>query len=240
MKYSVLTSSNTGNLKFIKNYVKTINKQIILPDEIIFINNRSYFNYVYQFLITNLNKKIKLKYINYYYNKNVSYSLNHGLKYTNNLLILRLDIDDTWIKFHSKIMIDIFKKNKNILILSNNIINLKTKSIVDANLLTGNPTIHSSWLINLNNCRSFKYKNIYPEDYGTLSHYFRSGYKFKLIKEITVNHYSNVKGLGASSRGNIDTKSIKKKNFNHYFKNKNYFNLIKEYNFFQLLKILLK
>ena len=186
MKYSVLTSSNSSNLIYYKKYVKSINEQIILPNEIIFINNRSKFSYVYEFLVKNLNQKIKLKFINYYFSRNVSYALNYGLKYISNSIVFRLDIDDQWLKFHSKIMINECQKNKNTLILSNNFKSSNLQGIADINLITGNPTLHSSWLINLNNCRSFKYVNLYPEDYATLSKYYRLGYKFKLIKEKTI------------------------------------------------------
>ena len=240
MKYSVLTSSNSNNPSFFKKYVKSINEQIILPNEIIFINNRSKFSYVYEFLVKNLNQKIKLKFINYNFSRNVSYPLNYGLKYINNSLVFRLDIDDQWLKFHSKIMINECQKNKNTLILSNNFKSANFQGIADINLITGNPTLHSSWLINLNNCRRFKYENLYPEDYSTLSKYYRLGYKFKLIKEKTINYYKNIKGLGASKFGNVHTKQIKKKNLNYYLKKKNYFNLIKDHSFFALMKILLK
>jgi hypothetical protein len=71
MKYSILTSSNSNNYNNYKKYLKSINKQIILPTELIFINNKSNFKNLKEFLLKNLNTKIKLKYIDFYFIKNV-------------------------------------------------------------------------------------------------------------------------------------------------------------------------
>jgi hypothetical protein len=240
MKYSIITASNSNNFKYYKYYVESINKQIILPNELIFVNNKSNFINVKEFLLRNLNKKIKLKYFNFYFFKNVSNALNLGLKHISNLIVFRLDIDDQWLKMHSKSMIDEFKKNKKYLIYSNDHKLLNLKGVSDLNLINDNPTIHSSWLINLNIYRKFNYKNMFPEDYGTLSHYFRKGYKFKLLKTKTVIYSKNINGLGSRKFANKDIKIIKKKNLDFYLKNKKYLSLIKDLGFFGTLKFLFK
>jgi hypothetical protein len=240
MKYSILTISNSNNLEHYKKYVRSINKQIILPTELIFINNKTNNRNLRDFLSINLNKKIKLKYFNSYVTKHVSYSLNLGLKHASNLILFRLDIDDQWLNFHSKFMINEFKKNKKYLIYSNDHKLLNLDGFSDANLLTDNPTVHSSWLLNLNICRNFNYKKLFPEDYGTLSYYFRKGYRFLLLKKKTVIYNQNTTGLGSQKFSNSDLKIIKKSNLSFYLTDKNYFNLIKDLGFFGMLKFLFK
>jgi len=240
MKYSVLTVSNSNNLEYYKKYVSSINKQIILPTELIFINNKTNRVNLKDFLFRNLNKKIKLKYFNSYVTKHLSYSLNLGLKYVSNLLLFRLDIDDQWLNFHSKFMINEFKKNKKYLIYSNDHKLLNLDGFSDANLITDNPTVHSSWLLNLNICRKFNYKKLFPEDYGTLSYYFRKGYRFTLLKKKTIIYNQNIMGLGSKKFSNSDLKIIKKSNLSFYLIDKNYFNLIKDLGFFGMLKFLFK
>jgi hypothetical protein len=240
MKYSILTSSNSNNLKHYIKYVSSINKQIILPTELIFINNKINHINLLDFLLINLNKKIKLKYFNNYVTKNVSHSLNMGLKYISNLIVFRLDIDDEWLSFHSKFMINEFKKNKKYLFYSNDYKLLNFGGFSDLNLITDNPTIHSSWLLNLNICRKFNYKELFPEDYGTLSYYFRKGYKFMLLKKKTIIYNQNINSLSKNKNANKDFKTIKKKNLTFYLKDKNYLNLIKDLGFFSMLKFLFK
>jgi len=240
MKYSILTVSNSNNLKHYKKYVTSINKQIILPTELIFINNKTNFINLRDFLFKNLNKKITLKYFNSYVTKHISCSLNLGLKHVSNLILFRLDIDDQWLNFHSKFMINEFKKNKKYLIYSNDHKLLNLYGFSDVNLLTDNPTVHSSWLLNLNICRNFNYKKLFPEDYGTLSYYFRKGYRFLLLKKKTVIYNQNIKGLGSQKFSNLDLKIIKKSNLSFYLIDKNYFNLITDLGFFGMLKFLFK
>jgi hypothetical protein len=240
MKYSILTVSNSNNLEHYKKYVISINKQIILPTELIFVDNKTNFINLKDYLLNNLNKKIKLKYLNSYVLNNLSYCLNLGLKKVSNLIIFRLDIDDQWLNFHSKLMINEFKKNRQYLIYSNDHKLLNLDGFSDVNLITDNPTVHSSWLLNLNICRGFNYKRLFPEDYGTLSYYFRKGYKFMLLKKKTIIYNRNSKGLGSKPFANLDLKIIKKNNLSFYLVNKNYFNLIKDLGFLGILKFLFK
>jgi len=240
MKYSILTANNSSNFKHFIKYVRSINKQIILPTELVFINNLSNNLNLRDFLLRKLNKKIKLKYLNCYVTNSVSFSLNLGLKHVSNLILFRLDIDDEWLNFHSKSMINEFKKNKKYLIYSNHHKLLNLDGFSDVNLITDNPTVHSSWLINLNICRKFNYKKLFPEDYGTLSYYFRKGYRFRLVEEKTIIYNKNNKGLGSQKFSNLDIKNIRKSNLNYYLIDKNYFNLIKDLGFFCMLKFLFK
>jgi hypothetical protein len=137
-------------------------------------------------------------------------------------------------------MINEFKKNKKYLIYSNDHKLLNLDGFSDANLITDNPTVHSSWLLNLNICRKFNYKKLFPEDYGTLSYYFRKGYRFTLLKKKTIIYNQNITGLGSKKFSNLDLKIIKKSNLSFYLIDKNYFNLIKDLGFFGMLKFLFK
>jgi hypothetical protein len=238
MRYSVITSNCSNKLNFLRSYVRSLNAQIILPTEIIFINNRSNNLNIKQFLIRNLNTRIKLKYINFYYKKNVAHCYNLALKCASNSIILRLDIDDQWLSDHSKYLINEFKKDNKYLIYSSDYKTVNIKGYADVNLLVDNPTLHSSWLINLNICRRFKYIPFYPEDFATLSNYFRKGFKFKLLKKKTIIYNEHSGGLGSSKFANIDFKDIKKKNLRFYLFNKNYLNLIRDLGFFGILKLL--
>ena len=151
-----------------------------------------------------------------------------------------MDIDDEWLDFHTRFTLNEFKKNKSYLIYSNDykLVKFKLHGFADSSLIIDNPTIHSSWLINLNICRKFHYQNLFPEDYGTLSYYFRKGYRFLLLKKKTVIINSSPFGLGSQNFANLDLRSIKKSNLSFYLKDKNYFNLIKDLGFFGLLKFL--
>ena len=183
MKYSILTSSNLYKLNWLKNYVKSINSQIILADELIFIDDGSKNSHLTeQFLRKNLNPLIKIIFIKNFLNLGITKSLNIGLKRINNKIIFRLDIDDTWNTNHSNYNLNFYKRDKNFLIYSNNSKN-HVSGLADLNLLLDNPTIHSSWIINKNLCINFKYCPEFPEDFSTLSYYYRRNFKFKLVKK---------------------------------------------------------
>jgi hypothetical protein len=137
-------------------------------------------------------------------------------------------------------MINEFKKNKKYLIYSNDHKLHHLDGFSDLNLITDNPLVHSSWLINLNICRKFSYKKKFPEDFGTLSYYFRKGYRFIAIKKKTIIYNINTTGLGSKKLANLDLKTIKKSNLNYYLIDKNYFNLIKDLGFFGMLKFLFR
>ena len=106
MKYSILTSSNLYKLNWLKNYVKSINSQIILADELIFIDDGSKNSHLTeQFLRKNLNPLIKIIFIKNFLNLGIPKSLNKGLKRINNKIIFRLDVDDTWNTNHSNYLV---------------------------------------------------------------------------------------------------------------------------------------
>ena len=184
MKYSLLTSSNSNSLIFIYRYLKSVNKQKILPYEVIFIDDGILKIDSKKIINKTLNKKIKLIFIKNKKNLGILKSLNKGLKKIRTNLIFRLDIDDSWKRDHSEYMIKQYKQNNKYLIYSNSFKHY-SKGIVDETLILDNPTIHSSWVINKNLLTNFKYCNIdkHPEDYGTLSKYYRCGYKYKIVKK---------------------------------------------------------
>ena len=240
MKYSILTSSNLYKLNWLKNYVKSINSQIILADELIFIDDGSKNSHLTeQFLRKNLNPLIKIIFIKNFLNLGITKSLNIGLKRINNKIIFRLDIDDTWNTNHSNYNLNFYKRDKNFLIYSNNYKN-HFSGLADLNLLLDNPTIHSSWIINKNLCINFKYCPEFPEDFSTLSYYYRRNFKFKLVKKKTVNYYFSNFSQSKKIFANRDLKLIKKKNLIFNLKKFSYYNLIKNLGFFGMLKLIIK
>ena len=240
MKYSILTSSNLYKLNWLKNYVKSINSQIILADELIFIDDGSKNSHLTeQFLRKNLNPLIKIIFIKNFLNLGIPKSLNKGLKRINNKIIFRLDVDDTWNTNHSNYNLNFYKRDKNFLIYSNNSKN-HFSGLADLNLLLDNPTIHSSWIINKNLCINFKYCPEFPEDFSTLSYYYRRNFKFKLVKKKTVNYYFSNFSQSKKKFANRDLKLIKKKNLIFNLKKFSYYNLIKNLGFFGMLKLIIK
>jgi hypothetical protein len=240
MKYSILTSCNNYKFNWIKNYVKSINSQIILANELIFIDDGcKNSNLIEQFLRKNLNPLINIIFIKNFLNLGIAKSLNKGLKRINNKIIFRLDIDDTWNKNHSNYNLNFYKRDKNFLIYSNNSKN-HFPGLADLNLLLDNPTVHSSWIINKNLCINFKYYSELPEDFSTLSYYYRKNFKFKLVKKKTVNYYFSNFSQSKKINANIDLKLILKKNLLFNLKKFSYFNLIKNLGFFGMLKLIVR
>lgn len=240
MKYSILTCTNVYKLNWLKNYVKSINSQIILADELIFIDDGSKNSYlIEQFLRKNLKPLIKIIFIKNFLNLGVTKSLNKGLKIINNKIIFRLDIDDTWNKNHSNYNLNFYKRDKNFLIYSNNSKN-HFSGLADLNLLLDNPTVHSSWIINKNLCIYFKYIYGLPEDFATLSYYYRKNFKFKLVNKKTINYFSSNRSQSKKIYANKDLKLIKKKNLIFNLKKFSYFNLIKNLGFFGIFKLIVK
>ena len=237
MKYSLLTTSNSNSLLFINRYLKSINKQKILPYELIFVEDGILKIDSKKIINKTLNKKIKLIFIKNKKNLGILTSLNKGLKKIRTNLIFRLDIDDSWKRDHSEYMIKQYKQNNKYLIYSNSY-KYFSKGIVDETLILDNPTIHSSWVINKNLLTNFKYCNIdrHPEDYSTLSKYYRQGYKFKLVKKKTIN-YINVKhSFSKKNIANRDLINIRKKNLKYYLKKNSYIDLINELRFRGIIK----
>ena len=237
MKYSLLTTSNSNSLLFINRYLKSINKQKILPYELIFVDDGISKINSKKIINKTLNKKIKLIFIKNKKNLGILTSLNKGLKKIRTNLIFRLDIDDTWKRDHSRFMIEQYKQNNKYLIYSNSSKHF-SKGITDEALILDNPTIHSSWVINKKLLTNFKYCNIdfHPEDYGTLSKYYRCGYKYKIVKKKTIDHYSIGNSFSKSKKANKDLKKIRKKNLKHYLKKNSYIDLINELTFRGIIK----
>ena len=94
--FSILTALYKSN-SFLDNYFKTIFNQIILPNEIILIDDGN--NYNLDEIIYNKKKQYNFRNIILIKNKNnigLGPSLNKGLKISSNNLVFRLDVDDEW------------------------------------------------------------------------------------------------------------------------------------------------
>ena len=174
MKFSVLTSLYNSE-KFLDNYFKTIFQQKLLPDEIILVDDTKNPKNIID--IIDQKKKVygfdQIHLIDNKINLGPAISLNKGIKFCRNNLIFRLDVD-LWSPNHTLEMIKAYKKNSSYLIYSNS---LKKNSFLtnlkcDDYLINENHLIHSSWLINRNICKNFRYHMLRPsiglEDYFTL------------------------------------------------------------------------
>jgi glycosyltransferase involved in cell wall biosynthesis len=184
-KFSIITSLYNSK-KYINDYFDTVFSQEVLADEIILIddtNNQE-----------NLEKVIKEKIIFYKF-KNIkliknkinlgpAISYNKALILSSNKLIFRLDVDDFWKPNHTKVMLDNYNKDNSYLIYA---VSLKKKNFLtnlkcDKFLINENHFIHSSWLINKNICKTFRYHMLFPsvalEDYFTLLYYKYKKFNF--------------------------------------------------------------
>ena len=226
MRYSLLTTSNSNNLNYYNRYILSINLQNPLPSELIFVNDGIKKKNIFFFIRNKLKKKIKLIYVKNSHNKGISKSLNIGLKKCNYYLIFRLDIDDTWKPNHAKTMLNEFKLDKKFLIYSNKSKHFNS-GINDKNLILDNPTIHSSWVINLHDMKKkkFRYLEEKPEDYSTLSHYYREGLDYKCIQKKTVNYYNIIDSFSKKKIANRDFQDTRKKNLKSYLKKNSYIKL---------------
>lgn len=240
MKFSVLTTTNSNNIKFYKTFLDSINNQKIIPKEIVLINDGSLIRNMKNFVQIKLNKNIIFHYIENNCNLGIAKSLNKGLKKCSTDLIFRLDIDDTWEQNHTKILLSEYSKDKSYLIYSNNINNFN-EGLSDSNLLIDNPTVHSSWLINRNVKKNFLYnENEFPEDFSTLSKYFRDGFKYKLIDTKTIIYRDLVNSQSKKKIANRDLQKIKKKNLKHFLKKNSYLKLIEVLGLKGIIKLLVR
>lgn len=214
--FTILTSLYNSNI-FLEDYFKTIFNQIILPNEIILIDDGN--NYNLKEIINNKKTQYNFKNIVIIKNdKNIGLgpSLNLGLKISSNNLILRLDADDEWKKSHTKKMLNLYNQDENCVIYAESLKFSSIRNIIkcDNFLINENDTIHSSWLINKNICPNFKYHNVNPkialEDYFTLFWHKYHGYKIHISYDQITTIYNDTEGsLGKKYANNI-----------HYLKNR--------------------
>ena len=144
------------------------------------------------------------------------------MKICTNDLIFRLDVDDLWSPNHTLKMINVYNFNKSYLIYANSLrkknflINLKC----DDYLINENHLIHSSWLINRNICKDFKYHMLRPsvglEDYFTLLYYSKK-YSYFFIYSQTVNYTNNIVSHGKISKKKKNYLKIRKKISKSFF-----------------------
>ncbi len=228
-RYSVVTAVYKSD-KYIDNFFKSIANQKFLPNEIILIDDTKNYLLKEKSAIFQKKSKVEVKIIKNNKNSGPCKSLNKGLNLAKNNLIFRLDVDDVWNKNHVSFYFKKYKKNKDCLIYCYSLKNdsIKNSLKCDNFLVNENQTIHSSWLINRNLCRNFKYKLENPvialEDYYTLSYYMRKGFKFYFENKVKTFKYN----LSLQSHGNthknsplnkIFRKKIAKLNLNYHYQN---------------------
>ena len=250
IKFSVLTSIYKSE-KFLDNYFKTIFNQILLPDEIIIIDDTRNPKNIDE-IIENIKVKYNFSNIKLYKNsenKGPAISLNIGLIKCSNDLIFRLDVDDLWEKNHTKKMLDFYLKDRSYLIYANSLIksNFLNNLKCDQFFINENHLIHSSWLINRSVCKNFRYHMLLPavalEDYFSILFYIRKNYKIFFTYENTCKYIFSV---GSHGRKNLKNKKylhfrkmISTYFFFHHIKNKNFYQICNFFIFkYGLLKLI--
>jgi glycosyltransferase involved in cell wall biosynthesis len=239
--FSILTGLYNSNI-FLDNYFKTIFNQIILPNEIILIDDGN--NYNLDEIIYNKKKQYDFKNIVIIKNINnigLGPSLNLGLKISSNKLVFRLDADDEWLKNHTQKMLNSYNQDKNNVIYAESLKYNNLRNIIkcDNFLINENSTVHSSWLINKNVCPDFRYHVVNPkialEDYFTLFWHKYHGYKINIsYHQITTLYKDTPNSLGKKYANSI-----------HYLRNRKklskfFFNLeLKKRNIFSKLYLIL-
>jgi glycosyltransferase involved in cell wall biosynthesis len=209
LKFTILTSLYKSEL-FLKDYFNTIFDQLILPDEIVLVDDTKNPN--------DLEEIIKAQKIKYKFNRIIlvknstnigpTLSLNKGLLKCSNNLIFRLDVDDLWLPNHTKKTLEYYEKDKSYLIYSNSLMkkNFLTEIKCDDYFINENHLIHSSWLINRNICENFNYKMKKPsvalEDYYTLLYYIWKKYKVFYTFDITAIYKENFFSHGKNNKTN--------------------------------------
>ena len=152
LKYSIFVPAYKAD-KHIDNFCRNIVLQTAKPDEIIIVDdtkNSKEFEYRVKKKLSNLTN------INIYFvknNKNIKppRSWNKSIKYFNNHLVFRMDVDDIWTKDHAKKMLNFYKNNVGASIyLQKYQTNFLKKIFYNYDFIFTNQGLHSSCLINLN------------------------------------------------------------------------------------------
>ena len=212
--------------KFSKLIVNNLNSQLTKPNLCVMVDDGyNEFDYIKK----NLNKKIKLKIIKNVSNLGHAQSLNNGIRFIKQLnqksIIFRLDKDDFWRNSHIKLNMEFLKRNKEVFMVTNYSKNFK-KFIFDKYYIIDNPTIHSSWVINFNNNKDFRYLKKLPEDFATLSYFHRKGLKISNLNKNTVINNNTINSLSKKKSANLDFFKIVTQNFFYSLRNKRYFVIV--------------
>lgn len=242
-KFSVLTSLYNSE-KFLDSYFNTIFSQELLPSEIILIDDTNNPKNLVEIVKNKcfLYNFANIKIIKNDNNLGPAISLNKGLEVCSNNLIFRLDVDDLWKSNHTKTMLNYYEKDNKFLIYA---VSLKKKNFLtnlkcDEYLINENHFVHSSWLINRNILKTFRYHMQSPkialEDYFTLLYYTGKGFIFFFSHNQTVIYQEVILSHGQKYKNNPKYLKIRKfisKKFLevYFFKNKT---LLKKINFFLL------
>ena len=191
--------------------LKSIENQIQLPTEIILVEDSLNIIYTNEEIREHLIKNISITIIR---NKKIiglAKSMNRGIAAANTMLIFRLDYDDTYLKNHIEKSLKNYENNKKTLIFTqtNKYFNIHKDSI----WIDNNHAIHSSWLINLNIQKDFRYLDLKPEDYATASFYLRRNHMIILSREKTVKYFDNIEGVSKHPYANKNISQIRRANF---------------------------
>jgi len=202
-KFTILTSLYNSDT-FLNNYFKTIFDQLLLPDEIILIDDTKNPHNLEKIIEE---QKTKNRFKNIILLKNPenlgpTTSLNKGLLKCSNSLIFRLDVDDLWLPNHTMQTLEYYERDSSYLIYANSLKqkNFLTTMKCDEYFINENHLIHSSWLINKNICKNFQYKMNRPsialEDYYTMLYYKWHNFKFFFSNNITTIYTENISSHG--------------------------------------------
>ena len=236
-KFTILTSLYNSE-SFLKNYFETVFNQLILPDEIILIDDTKNPHNLKEIIEE---QKIKYKFDNIVLLKNPNnlgptLSLNKGLQNCSNNLVFRLDVDDLWLTNHTKQTLEYYEKDGSYLIYANSLKkkNFLTNIKCDKYFINENHLIHSSWLINRNVLKNFNYRMKRPsvalEDYYTILFYTWKNFKIFYSYNITTVYTENIFSHGRTYLKNNKYINIRKKIsilfLKNHLKNKNFLQII--------------
>lgn len=253
-KFTILTSLYNSDT-FLNNYFKTIFDQLLLPEEIILIDDTKNPHNLEK-IIEEQKTKNRFKNIILLKNpKNLgpTSSLNKGLLKCSNSLIFRLDVDDLWLPNHTMQTLEYYERDSSYLIYANSLKqkNFFTTMKCDEYFINENHLIHSSWLINKNICKNFKYRMNRPsvalEDYFTMLYYKWHNFKFFFSNNITTIYTENISSHGRKFLYNQRYIHIRKKIsilfLTYYLKNKNFLQKINfilfQYNLFKFIILII-
>jgi len=231
LKASVIMSVYNG-AKYLSQSIESILNQTFQDFEFIIVNDTSTDKSLE--IIENF-KNPKIKIINNPQNIGLTKSLNIALKESKGEYIIRMDADDISLPSRLKEQIDFMDKNPNIALAgsfaeiideNDQVISIKKKptdhKLIKFNLLTGNPFIHPSLIIQKNIIQENKIYNEsfpYTQDYELIS---RLSQKYQLanIPKVLIKYRINKDSITETPNSRLEQKKlaliISHQNINNY------------------------
>lgn len=227
--YDVIIPCYKINEKLFTTTIKSIYQQKIKPHLIIIIIDGYDPDFdIVKRVINNFDLNFKV-----FINKNnlgIRNSLNIGLNISNNQIIFRIDADDEWLSNHTEVILRSYEKNGDAYGIYYSLALYKKKFIclnifyisIRAYLFGFNEMYfwdniipHSGIMINRNVIKNFNYSNDFPEDFSTLSEFYKLGYKYLKVNSHTILKNELNNSFSRNELSNKNLSAIQYKNINH-------------------------